>query len=247
MAEAWETFFREAYLRFSPHILNPARTQREVEGIQRLLDLPGGAAVLDLACGPGRITVPMARAGYRMTGLDASETMLGHARQLAEEAQIDLPLVHGDMRNLPWIAEFDAIINTGTAFGYFYNEADDDRALEAISRALKPAGLFLIDTENRDRQLKMMVPRIWVPMGPTIVLSDKTFDPISGRWRETLRWQEGDGTQEAVFDIRMYTATELIAKMRRVGLELVKAYGGLDGSTFTHDSSRMVLVARKGM
>lgn len=245
MTEPWQTFFGEAYLRFSVHVLTPERTQREVTGIRSLLNLPEGAKILDLGCGPGRITIPLAQAGYHMVAVDASTALLDHARAAAEQAGVDVRFVHGDIRELPFAEEFDAVINTGTAFGYLSREEEDRRAMQQIARVLKPGGLFLIDTENREKTIKQVTPRFWARMGPTTILAERAFDPISSRWREVLRWEEAGAEREAVLDLRLYTARELINLMAEAGLGYTAAAGGLDGSPYAVDSQRMVLMASR--
>ncbi len=73
----WDVYFNELYLRMSETILTPDRTAQEVAGVMTLLDLQPGARILDLCCGQGRHAVPLARAGYRMIGLDRSTYLLG--------------------------------------------------------------------------------------------------------------------------------------------------------------------------
>src|SRR5262249_42598505 len=113
-------FFGEDYLR---HFRSPLeRTAQEVEQIAQRLALAPGSAVLDLCCGYGRHTIPLAQRGYRMTGQDLSEVLLQQARTDAEAQSVQVRWVHGDMRQVPFENEFDAIINIWTSFGYLENE-----------------------------------------------------------------------------------------------------------------------------
>lgn len=122
MEEWYATYFDEDYLRLYSSYLSKGKDPGEVEGIVRALELEPGTEILDLACGQGRHTVPLAVLGYRMTGLDLSETLLGHARDRAAEAGVDVEWVRADMRSIPWAGRFDAVINMFTAFSYFADE-----------------------------------------------------------------------------------------------------------------------------
>lgn len=93
--------------------------------------------VLDLACGHGRIAARLAQRGCHLTGLDSSPLFLQLARQDAEARSVTVDYVHGDMRDLPWSARLDRIINWFTAFGYF-DDADNRRVLAQAAAALKP-------------------------------------------------------------------------------------------------------------
>src|SRR5437016_4273852 len=116
----YELLFGEDYLR---HFRTPPeRTAQEVEQILQRLDLPPGSAVLDLCCGYGRHTIPLAQHGYRMTGQDLSDVLLQQARTDAEARGVHVQWVQSDMRRVPFEKEFDAVINIWTSFGYLENE-----------------------------------------------------------------------------------------------------------------------------
>ncbi len=105
----WELYFNELYLRMLETILTPDRTAQEVAGALGVLDLKPGVRILDLCCGQGRHAVPLAQAGYRMTGLDRSSYLLGKGQHAAQEAGVEVQWVRGDMRWLPWQSQFDPI------------------------------------------------------------------------------------------------------------------------------------------
>jgi SAM-dependent methyltransferase len=72
---------------------------------------------------------------------------------------VDVSLLHGDMREVPRSAgTFDAVINMFTSFGYFEDEADNQRALDGVARALTPGGRFLIDTMNLTGLIRVFRP-----------------------------------------------------------------------------------------
>ncbi len=241
----WEEFFDEHYLDLYEPYLTPERTAREVEGVSQILGLPRGAKVLDLCCGHGRHTIPLATAGYQVTGLDLSEVFLRRARRDAAAASVAVIWVQRDMRDIPFQNEFDAIVNLFTAFGYFDDEAENQKVLEAVARALKPGGRFLIDVINRDYLAKVFLPRDWERLGEILVWRERSFDPIAGRSTEILHWEK-DGLRHTRSNaVRVYTATELTSMLAAAGLRLVKAYGGLDGSELVFGSRRLTLLAEK--
>ncbi|MBO8162727.1 MAG: class I SAM-dependent methyltransferase [Brevibacillus sp.] len=243
--EAWKSFFTEEYLAFSQAILTPERTDREVDQIIRLLQLPKGARILDLGCGQGRIAVPLAQRGYAVTGYDGSPILLEAARERASSAGVEVEFVEGDMRQLSYTETFDAVLNMGTAFGYVREEQEDAEILRRIQRALREGGQFLQDTENREFRLRRLMPRTWEEMNGQPVLSERQFDCASGRWRERIFWQRGSATRETVLDLRLYAATELVRMTREAGLSVQAVYGGLDQSPLTIDSPRLVVWSRK--
>ncbi|WP_163854427.1 class I SAM-dependent methyltransferase [Paenibacillus elgii] len=242
--EVWHAFFGSDYLTFSEVILSPERTRFEVQRILELLDLPPAASILDLGCGQGRIAVPLAQMGYRVTGYDGSSELLEAARRRAAEAGADVNFLHGDMRDLDFDEEFDAVLNVGTAFGYIADEEGDRRILNRVRLALKPGGSFLQETENRDYKLQGL-RNTWNEMNGRPVFSERQFDSVSGRWTERIFWFEGSEKKGTVLNVRLYAATELIAMTRNAGLQVTDVFGGFDFSPLKADSPRMLILSKK--
>ena len=78
--EWWETLFDDRYLRLSGPLASPEATQQQVAGIITYLGLEPAASILDLACGYGRVAIPLAQQGFQVTELDLSETLLGQGQ-----------------------------------------------------------------------------------------------------------------------------------------------------------------------
>lgn len=242
----WETNFGELYLRFFQTTLTAGQTDQEVIGVLGMLGLPPGARVLDLCCGQGRHAVHLARAGYRVTGLDRSAYLLAHARQAAQEAGAQLTLVQGDMRRLPWHTQFDACLNLLTAFGYFEGDDENEEVLHQVARSLRPGGMLLLDMANRDYYLQHLWPRAWRREGRAVILEEIDFNAITGRFTLTFTWLDNNGHAESVtHSVRHYTVPELAAMMHRAGFQVEAVYGDFDRRPFELYSKRMIFVARK--
>jgi SAM-dependent methyltransferase len=121
----FQSFFGADYFEIYRDAFPPEGTARDVEGIVARLGLDAGARVLDLACGHGRHAIPLAERGFAVTGYDSSEPFLEQARASAAARGVAVHWLRGDMRALPFAAEFDAAINVFTAFGYFDDPEDD--------------------------------------------------------------------------------------------------------------------------
>jgi SAM-dependent methyltransferase len=248
MSEApwYQTFFGEDYLRIYT-FLTPERTEREVEGIVKLLGLTGGEAMLDLCCGHGRHSVALAERGFQMTGQDLSAVFLQHARAAAEAQGVAVRWIEGDMRQVPFEAEFDAVINIFTAFGYFESEEEDRQVLQQVYKALKPGGLFLLETMHREFLMRNFAPgQIDRRADGLIVLEEREFDLLTSRANVLVTMIFPDGQRrEYRHSARIYTLTELARMLAMAGLQVQAYYGGLDGSALNMDSRRLVVVSAK--
>ena len=96
------TFFEGLAADLWRNACSPERTAQEVALIADALDLDSEDPVLDLACGDGRLAVPLAQLGYRPVGVDLSPASLAAARAFAKAAEVELELWQRDLRDLPW-------------------------------------------------------------------------------------------------------------------------------------------------
>ena len=95
-----------------------------------------GAPVLDLACGTGRMSIPIAQRGLRVVGVDVAAPMLDHARR--KSAGLPITYVHADATALALAERFRCALLTGHAFQGFLTEDDQRRVLAAAYRHLAP-------------------------------------------------------------------------------------------------------------
>jgi SAM-dependent methyltransferase len=96
-----------------------------------------GMDVLDVACGTGNATIPAARTGARVTGLDFSPELLAVARERAADAMVEIEWVEGDAMDLPFDdASFDRVIST---FGHMF-APDHERTASEMLRVCRPGG-----------------------------------------------------------------------------------------------------------
>src|SRR5881628_161786 len=247
-----ERFFREAWPTISQAMESPADAARAVQWILGRTGLKRGAAVLDAPCGFGRHSVEFARRGYHVTGVDFNETELERARAAAKSARVTLRLMCQDMRDMEFSGEFDLAVNLFSSIGYFSD--DEDRLVtDRFWRALRPGGVFVLDTRNRDQLVRSLPPEERKRVGGWTLRIENEFDPATSRWR--ARWwrlkraaaksKEGAGELIGESEIRLYSAHELSAMLRPERWGRVELYGGLEGTPFSLDAPRLVLVARK--
>lgn len=242
----YETLFGEAWLKRALAI-PPERTREEVEFITKVLDLPTGARLLDLACGHGRHALELARLGYRVTGVDLSQPSLDAAGDAAERAGLEIELHRSDMREIDFASTFDGAINMFTAFGYFADEADDGAILRAVAHALRAGGVFLIDTISQPGLMRRYQRTGWEQMQDgTIWIDDRRYDPSTGR-NEVRHVVIGpDGVRQQLgHSVRLYTFPELSKLLEGAGLVPDQVWGDFDGSEYVMDSPRMIVRARR--
>ena len=249
----YKTFYDEHYLKEYAGGLTDERTQREVGFINSTLNLPqaapdatGGARILDLCCGHGRHTVELAAAGYSMFGQDLSASFLDLAKDAAAARDLQIQFVHADMREIPFEGEFDAVINMFTAFGYF-DDTENQKVLDAVAKALKLGGKFLIDLLNTLWIIRNFRPQSWDALSDgTVALTERDYNLLTGNIEELRTYVAPDGSKREIQLVwRSYFYTEFAKMLNRAGLTPIQVFGGYDSSEFTWDSNRMIVLAEK--
>ncbi|MEM2479082.1 MAG: class I SAM-dependent methyltransferase [Candidatus Pacearchaeota archaeon] len=105
--------------------------------------------VLDLACGYGRITIPLAKKGYRIEGLDISPNLIKEAKKRAKKLRLKLKFKIADMRALPYKDNsFDKILCLWSSFNHLLTFKDQLRAINEIYRVLREKGVCIIELPN---------------------------------------------------------------------------------------------------
>jgi SAM-dependent methyltransferase len=218
----------------------------EVENLLALAGLPDGTAVLDLACGPGRHSIELARRGYRVTGVDRTPAYIEEARSRAIDAGLDVEFVVDDMRSFKRPDSFDLAINLFSSFGYFDEAADDRRAIENAFLSLKSGGRLVMDIMGRET-LAMRFQPIALDRYPdgTVVIAERR---IVDEWRRLeCTWTRIiDGVASSFqFGQRIFGAGDLEALLINGGFDRVDFFGGLDGTPYDHTARRLVAVAHR--
>jgi SAM-dependent methyltransferase len=240
-------FFDDDYLRIYRPMFTEESTRREVDFIQSSLDVPAGAAVLDLACGFGRHAIGMAQRGYRVTGVDFNPRYLEIAASESAKAQAPVRWMVGDMRALEFEREFDGVYSYFTSFGYF-SDAENERVIANVARSLEPGGRFLIDMMNRDWLLTHPQQRTWNQREDgALLMEEATLDLKSSRviTRQTLIEPQGGARVTKEYNLRAYTCGELTALLARHGIRVRDVWGGTDRSEYSAESRRLILLAAR--
>lgn len=241
----WDELFDELYLE-----TYAAREREEDAGPEalaaaRLAGCEPPADILDAPCGYGRHSVPLARAGYRVVGVDRSEVLLAEARRRAGD--VEWPsFTRADHRDLPFPAgSFDAVLCIFSSLG-FRGEEGDRATLRQFHRVLRRGGRVLVETTHRDRIARNFAPRTWdaLPDGGW-VMEERSLDILAGELDSEDALLLGSGEHRSIrYRLRLYTATELARLLGDAGFAEIEAFGDVEGGKLTIES-RLVLRARK--
>jgi SAM-dependent methyltransferase len=214
----YETFFEGVAVDMWLRAVSPQHTRSEADQLEQRLEVGAGAALLDVPCGAGRLSLEMAARGYQVTGVDLSAEFLQHAR--AADADGRVAWEQRDMRDLPWPARFDGAFCTGNSFGYLDDEGDA-RFLRAVAAALKPGGRFVLETPMvLESLLGHLADRPWFPAGDIYLLVRNEYDPARGRLDIEYTFVSDGRVETRRGTHRAYTYRQLIEVMTSAGFRV---------------------------
>jgi ubiquinone/menaquinone biosynthesis C-methylase UbiE len=219
-----------------------------------------GTDVLELACGSGRLMLPLAKAGNTVVGVDASPHMLSLAEKKLRTAGQDVwrrcDLVQADICALDLGKEFDVAVIAARSFAHLTDRAAQQQALSRVRKHLRPRGILAMDLLNPSPS--------WLSQEPGTLRQDlvqETLDRVAMRTeavistdraaqvrriRSTYDLVDADGrvTRRIVeWPFRFTYRFEAELLLESAGFDVQAVKGGYDGEKFTSTSQRMVIIA----
>ena len=211
-----------------------------------------GRRVLELACGSGRFTAPLAASGALVIGGDLSETMLSRARAAVAERGVSADFVQLDMRDFVLGRHFDAIIIAANSLMHLHTNADFARAFSAIRQHLAPGGRLLFDVFVPSARLlslpadqRQLLGTFAHPeLGDVTIEETIAYDPITQVSRADWYWSTADRKdfRHTPLELRQTFPQELPLLLASGGLRLMERYGDFDRSALTAQSWRQVCI-----
>src|SRR5262245_50163904 len=246
----WEQFFDEDYLRVWVTVSKGG--DEEAAALWRILGLSEGARVLDAGCGYGRVSLPLARLGAAVLGVDQSAPLLEEGeRRRGELGPERLRYLQHDLRAPLPESGFDVGLSLFSSLGYG-TEEDDAAILRTLSSAVRPGGRVAVDTMHRDviaAHLSRGSSSAHRLADGTLLVEEPRFDPVAGRVQTTWFWAGPAGSGQKSASIRVYTITELVRLLERSGLRLRAALHPGSGEAFRATGplvgGRVLLIAER--
>jgi SAM-dependent methyltransferase len=246
MRNDWYTdFFGGLVVEFWAKAIPPEQTQAEINFLHECFAGAQAKCVLDIACGNGRHAVPLAKLGYRMTGLDVSDEFLELARQRSSQENVEVEWRQADMLELPQVAAFDAALCFGNSFGYLDRQGTA-QFLSRLATALRPGAPFVVETGAiAESLLPALQPRRWMEMDSILFLSSAEYRCTESRIDITYSLLRGEVRETKQAHLWVYAAGELRTMLERSGFATRAFYGSVAKEEFRLGAPRLVLVAER--
>jgi ubiquinone/menaquinone biosynthesis C-methylase UbiE len=224
----------------------------------RTVALNVGGRLLELGAGTGRISIPLARAGVPVVGIDRSEPMLARARQRLNRAKLQrrLRLVRGDIRFLPFRRPFDMVLAPYGMLQSLLRERDLQATLAAVHRVLKKGGTLgvelVADLPSWQEYEKRVSLRGWRrrPGGAHVTLTETVRqDRRKGLtiFDQEFTERRGATTQSRTFSLafRTLSVPQMVRRLEKAGFEITALLGDYKGREWDRRADVWVILARK--
>ncbi len=207
--------------------------------------------ILDLGCGTGNITIPMAEKGYDMIGIDLSVEMLEIAAEKARNADKDILFLNQDMSDFELYGTVDAMVCALDGVNYLTEDGQLSDMLSKLHYYLNPGGILIFDI-NTEYKFRNILD------GSTFVYDDKDAYCV---WNSEFDQEEGicyfdlniftqnpDGTytrRDEFQEERAYSVEDIKKTVEECNLELLGVYDNLSFNPPTDQSERLFFVVRR--
>jgi ubiquinone/menaquinone biosynthesis C-methylase UbiE len=215
--------------------------------------------VLELGCGTGRVSLPLARAGVRVIGIDRSAQMLARAGQRIRKSadphfHKSLELVRGDIRQLPFEDEaFPMVLAPYGILQSLIRPRDLTATLDSVARVVAGGGTFGIDLVPdvpKWREYDNRVQLRGTARGAQITLIESVRQDPKRRltiFEQTYVERRGADTREHRFDLtfRTLTVRQMTGQLERAGFHVDAVLGDYRGRPWDDRADVWIIMAKK--
>lgn len=211
------------------------------------------ARILELCCGTGRLTIPIAKEGYSICGVDNSFPMLEQAKLKASKEGLKIEFIEADIRTLDLPNKYDLIFIAFNSIHHLYRNQDLFDTLNVVKKHLKDDGLFLLDCfnpnihyiVNAEKELSK-IAEYTTDDGRRVAIK-QIMKYESKTQINRIKWHyfiDDEFHSVQALDMRMYFPQELDTYLKWLGFSIIHKFGSFDEDFFNDDSEKQLFVCK---
>ncbi len=226
--EAWRGFYEECFRRYSPFPVEK---------------------IVDIGCGTGNITLPMAMRGYDVTGLDMSEEMLAVAAKKAEDADVKIRFLGADMRSFDLGFKADAAICSFDCINYLLKTEDVEAAFYRIHENIEKGGIFVFDISTPYKYKNVLADNAFVFENDDVLMTwENYFNEKTSICEFYLTFFIKNGKlyrrEDEYQRQRCYALRTIRKAVRGAGFEILCESGDIDFSPLSESGERCFFICK---
>lgn len=213
------------------------------------------AKILELCCGSGRLTIPIAKE-YNICGVDNSSSMLERAKLKAHKEGVEIEFIESDIRTLNLPHKYDLILIPFNSIHHLYQNQDLFDTLNVVKKHLKDDGLFLLDCFNPNIHYIVEAEK-----GLNKIAEYTTYDGRRVVIKQIMKYENKTQMNRIKWhyfindqfhsvqnlDMRMYFPEELDTYLKWLGFRIIHKFGNFDEDAFNDKSDKQIFVCKKNI
>ena len=214
-----------------------------------------GGPVLEIGCGTGRVTLPIAREGIEIVGLDVAPSMLARLREKAAKEKLDIELIEADCRAFALDRQFALIICPFSAIQHLYDRASLEAFLDCVRIHLAARAPLIFDVFNPNVEIlarraaeTMTIFSFTEENSGEEVFVEETTDYDDAAQISHVTWYLTGGGSDAIrveeIDLRCFYPQELDMLLHYNRFEIIEKLGTFTGEPFSSGLGRQIVVCR---
>jgi SAM-dependent methyltransferase len=214
-----------------------------------------GEPVLELACGSGRLTIPLANEGVKITGIDISESMLDLAKLKALENHVNIRFIQGDMRNFDLGEKFKFIFIPAQSLSHLHTRGELEKCFSCVRRHLTNDGRLLVELFNSSVKILARESGHRYPVGQhnytqnnsqVFVTEQVSYDSASQvnhiEW--FFRHEKSNEEAKLSFQMRQFFPQEIDSLLWYNDFLIEHKYGNYNEEEFSSDAWKQLIICR---
>ena len=215
--------------------------------------------IIDLACGTGRATIPLARKGYRLIGVDLHKGMLNEAKRKTSNLGLQIKWIEQDCSRLNLNVKSKLIYTVGNSFQHFLTNEAQDGLLMSVNRHLETDGIFIFGTRfpsaeelfspNTEEYWKSYVDDDTKNIVDVYTIS--SYDFLKQIQHNITIRRMKDSVGKVVKELQTNISLRYVfpKEMERIiqgnGFEIVSVYKDWNGTPISDECDQMIYVCKK--
>lgn len=215
--------------------------------------------IIDIACGTGRLTIPLSKNGYKLLGVDVHKGMLQEAERKSSNLDLKIDWVEQDCTKLNLPVKSRLIYSVGNSFQHFLSNDEQDDLLSSVNRHLEDDGVLIFSTRfpSVEELLQPSTEEYWrsytdpETLNRVDVYTISNYDSLNQVQHYTTirKYKSHDGEvvneKRTNISLRYVFPKEMERTLFMNGFDIINVYQDWNESPVTNESYEMIYVCKK--
>jgi cyclopropane fatty-acyl-phospholipid synthase-like methyltransferase len=246
VADNWyETFFTGINCEMWEKAIPEEWSDKEAAFLTDVLAIGPGSDVLDIPSGFGRLAIPLARNGYKLTCVDMSERFLTGLDKIVKKENLPIEIIRGNILTLELIGTFDGAVCMGNSFGYF--DYDNIKSfVHKVASCLKTGARFVINSGMLAESILKNIPaeKTYV-LGNLSMQVNNEYVVGDSYMISHLTYRKEDLVEKHDYKHYVFTVGEIKRLLHSVGLKIINIYRDLEMNGYEYGDQQAFIISEK--